>query len=504
MPDCVIELPKFHAKQQLAFETEATDLLFGGATRGGKSFWLRKSLILWCSQIPGLQCDIFRLHFDDVIANHMEGDNSFPELLNNWVKGGLVKINQTEVKFWNGSLISLEHCADDKVMMKHQGIAKHVRCFEEATQIPERRIRWLSQWVTMSADMQARVPEKWKGRFPKVIHTSNPIGPSAGYYRRNYVKARPKYKVEEVGAFRRQYIPALVTDNPSENAETTRLRITELGDPAIADALLNENWDALVGEFYPEWDEDRHVVKDFVPPQHWFRFRTFDWGVAEPFACYWVAVSDGEPFRDREGKQRWFPRGALIFYQEWYGCEDTDPAKGIRMRNEDVARGILQRSELNNSNIITLADSKPFQDMGGDGIANTFQRCGVVLTLADTSRVAGWSQMRSRLIGVELSINQDNSTIRVPMIFFCESCKYARDYIPALGRHPSEAKKEDAQEHGEATHACDAIRYACMAYAVIRDRVEPVQSRIEREIKETKKRNNMNAIIKQQGMGYRL
>lgn len=484
-----LRLPTWHEKQLVFFNSPASEILYAGDTRAGKSFAIRKAYIHWCARIPGLQTDIFRLHFDDVIAENMDGETSFPILLHLWEKEGLVKINQTEIHFWNESKISLEHCSDDKVMLKHQGIAKHVRTFAESCQILEHRIRALTGWVTMSEDMKSRVPDEWKGRFPKVIHATNPKGVSSSYYRKNFVDIRKPMTIEKVGQFNRQYIPAFLDDNPSENKEATIARISEaFPDEATQRSLINEdksgisNWHTGTGEYFPEWDESRHVVKDFMPPDYWYRYRTFDWGTAEPFAVYWVAISDGEPFRDREGYERWFPRGSLIIFNEWYGCDPRDTSRGARMRNEDIAAGILSRSEINHQNVITLTDSKPFQDMGGEGIAETFSKNGVVLSLADTSRVVGWSQMRARLIGIQYD---SNSNKRLPMIYFCECCKYARDYISALPRHPSESKREDAAEHGEPTHCCDAIRYGCMAHnnAVIKDRLEPFGMKIDNAVK---------------------
>ena len=93
-----------------------------------------------------------------------------------------------------------------------------------------------------------------------------------------------------------------------------------LGSPALVNALLKGDWDSIVGNFFPEYDETVHVVPDFKPPKHWFKYRTVDWGHSEPFNCLWFAVSDGEEFTDA-GKKYWFPRGALIVYREWYGCD---------------------------------------------------------------------------------------------------------------------------------------------------------------------------------------
>jgi hypothetical protein len=322
----------------------------------------------------------------------------------------------------------------------------------------------------MPEEMKRSLPEKFRGMFPRIIYTANPVGASVGYFRRHFVKARAPFAIEEIDGFTRQYIPSRIEDNPSEDPVAAKGRIRGLNDEATASALIEGNWDAPTGDFYPEWNEDYHVIPDLDFPEHWFRFRTFDWGTAEPFAAYWFCVSDGKAVSDHTGRSWFFPRGAFIAYREWYGCNAEDPAVGLRMRNQDVAAGILARSRAKcEHDLITLTDSLPFQDRGGDMIADVFAREGCVLTLGDTSRESGWSQLRSRLIGIEVDSNDHR---RTPMIYFTRSCKYARDYIPSLPRHPT--KREDAAEHGEATHACDAIRLGCMARTKIRDLAEPI------------------------------
>lgn len=502
MPNyCPITLPKWHPKQLAVFNSPASEILFAGDTRAGKSFFVRKAMIVWCSQIPGLQCDIFRLHYDDVVAENMQGETGFPVLLAEWVQGGLAKITESSVVFWNQSRIDLEHCGDDIVMKKHQGIAKHVRAFGESCQILEHRIRALTGWVTMSEDMKARVPDKWKGQFPKVLHVTNTIGPSNVFYRRGFVEAREPYKIEKVGQFNRQYIPAFLEDNPSEDQDATKARISEaFTDPAIQRALINEdksgvtNWRQGGGEFFPEWNIDRHVIPDCIPPAYWTHYRGLDLGYAEPFCCLWAAVSDGEPFKDQNNKERWFPRGCLVVYREWYGCDPKDPSRGIRMRNEDIASGILQRSEHSHRNVPTLTDSLAFQDRGGEGPSQAFARCGVQLTLGDTSRVTGWAQVRGRLIGKTIFNNEDK---KYPLIQFCESCHYTIDYMPSLPRHPSDKKREDAAEHGEQTHAPDTVRLICAAHEVIKDTQRPTELLVQRELRQ--KRPTIKNILTQMG-----
>ena len=484
MPEIHLDLG-LHPRQLQALETDSTDLLFGGATEGGKSHFLRCALIIWCLDIPNLSCVLIRKKISDILNGHVEGRMGFRSLLAPLVELKKVTITQDGIKFFNGSQIYFQHCQDERQFDSAQGIERQVLAIDEATQISERLIRFFRTWVRMPVEMHKEIPAHWQGKFPKIVCTANPIGPSVGYFRREYVQARPHEHIELIHGFKRQYMLSRYSDNPSVDVEAHKGRLAGVGDDALAKALDDGDWNALAGDFFPEWSEARHVVTDFIPPPHWTRFRTFDWGTADPAVVYWVAISDGEPFRDSNGKQRWFPRGALIFYNEWYICDPENPAKGCRMRNEDMAHGIWERSEYQFRNVPILTDSLPFQDRGGVTIAQTFAYTfrslgsSACLTLGDTSRVAGWSQLRSRLIGQQIDSNDER---RDPMIYFTECCKYARDYIPALTRHPSESKKEDAADHGEATHACDAIRLACMAHTIIKDRTIPMQNRIEKEL----------------------
>src|SRR4051812_12894447 len=74
-----------HLKQWAAFLSRATEILYGGAAGGGKSFLMRVAAIVWCSTIPGLQVYLFRRIREDLVKNHLEGPAGFRMLLAIWV-----------------------------------------------------------------------------------------------------------------------------------------------------------------------------------------------------------------------------------------------------------------------------------------------------------------------------------------------------------------------------------------------------------------------------------
>jgi len=488
MTGVIQQIPDFHPAQKLFFESEATEILWGGDTRAGKTAGVKLSLIRWCSLIPGLQCDIFRLREADVIAGYMDGDFGFPSLLKDWIRAGKVVCNTTEVKFWNGSHIKLGHCWTDAALTSYQGVPKHVRIIDEAGQIRERHLKWLKLWMTMSYEMKEKIPLEWRHLFPKVIYLMNRMGSSKGYFRNRFVKARPKYKIEKVGAFLQQYLPAAVTDNPSEDIEATIARVNEDADSATAKALLSEaGWDAQTGNFFEMWDSDRHVVKDFVIPDFWTRFRTFDYGSYEPWACLWWAVSPGETIHKGTAHETYLPRYCLVCYREWYGCKAEHPKNErdklvtnlapVGWSNADIANGVIDRTEERFDDQPTFTDKFPFNKLGTRTIAQDFLETGLKLTLGDTDRKNRAALTISKLNGEKLVAGSDQ---KWPMMVFFESCKYCQDYIPAVERHEDEGRPWDYTEDGEPTHIVDCVTLASVSHKVAADPPKNIETEVKK------------------------
>lgn len=468
----LLRFRRYQPKQQFAANTLANEILYGGATRGGKTAFNKLFLIRILSAVSNIRADIFRLQCEDVYASYMEGEFSFPELLGVWERDGLVKITQMAIEFlWNGSGITLQHLGSDKAKMAGQGIPKQIRIFDEATQLMESRIRFLRGWCDITEGHKEIAAEELltiypemalKDRlnfFPKIIYSTNPIGDSAGYFRRNFVQPAPPMTVfrapDADGGFTRIFIPALVGDNKKQDPDAVRRRILGVGDEAMADALLTGNWDSPVGDFIREYNSNTHVVDDFEPPEHWVKYRGFDWGHAEPFCVLWAAISDGEPFKDEHGVERWFRRNALIIYREWYGC-NPDPNRqdeGLRISNKEICEGILAQTYEPTTGL-TITDSLPFQARGGELMATEFFRLGVPLTRGNTDRIIGWKKVQDMFRGID----------GYPMLLITRSCRYLQEYIPALQRHKT--KINDAVEDGEATHSTDTLRLIAMTHQI--------------------------------------
>lgn len=449
---------RLHYKQGVAFQSLATEILYGGAAGGGKSFLLRIAAIIWCSAIPGLQVYIFRRIRDDLNKNHMEGPKGLRALLAGWVLSGFCSIVEDEIRFWNGSKIYLCHCKDEKDIYKYQGAEIHVLLIDEITHFTESMYRFLRNRVRMVGII---LPNQYKGMFPRILCGGNPGNIGHLWVKATWIDVLQPFEIKKQkpkdGGMLRQFIPALLDDNPSMGDDDPGYegRLEGLGSEALVRAMRYGDWDVIEGAFFDGWDRERHVVRPVELPKLWTRFRALDWGYAKPFSVGWYAVSDGELSQ--------FPKGALIKYREWYGRKE--PNVGIRLDAEKVAKGILEREKDDprpNPDVkrMGVADPAIFSEDGGPSIAERMRLKGCLWRPADNKRVPGWDQVRYRLAGED-----DIGTGARPMLFIFSTCSDTIRTLPAM-QHDS-LKPEDMDSDGE-DHAADETRYACMSRPLVR------------------------------------
>lgn len=444
-------------KQLLALTTEAQCVLYGGAAGGGKSHVCRVASVGACLQVPGCQVFLFRRHYNDLIQNHLVGPSGFRALLQPLVEAKEVDIVADEIRFKNGSIIHLCHCQYDQDVEKYRGAEIHFFIPEEATQFSEYQLRFLLSRVRVPDSLPIPILERHK--WPKVLMATNPGGIGHSFIKSQYIDRRPPmevWKQEQMDGGRTcVYIPARLDDNPSINPEEYRAALMGLKRPELIDAMLNGSWEVPLGAAFPEADERRHVVHDHEIPSHLLRFRTFDWGSASPFSVQWWAVADSS--------MQQYPKGALILYREWYGCNPVDETKGLGFSNQQMCDGIIERSPPDEKIMCTVTDARPFQSGGGLKIADEFERRGVLLTLGDQkkgSRIQKWQQLRSRLIGEEGR----------PYIYFFKTCP--KSWLQ-LTEVQTDAKNVEDIDTDQPDHAVDAIGHACQTWPVVKELIKP-------------------------------
>lgn len=464
---CHINL-NLHPKQATALTTPATEILYGGAAGGGKSHLFRVASIIWCTEVPGLQVYLFRRSFPDLEKNHMTGPKGYRALLAPWVNHKWVTITEKEIRFWNGSKIYLAHCNDEKDRFNYQGAEMHVLMVDELTHFTEIIYRFLRSRVRL---VGLKVPEKYKGFFPRILNGSNPGNVGHLWVKGAFVDPAPPMDIrrtsDEEGGLLRQFIPARLEDNPSmlQDDPTYRIRLRGLGSEALVKAMEHGDWNIVEGAYFDGWDPRRHVIEPFRVPDWWVRLRGFDWGSARPFSYGEYAVSDGSRLADG----RSYPTGALIRTYEWYGCKRTKEGvavanTGLKMTAQAIARQIQDtRGHLKFQR--SVADPSIFKQDGGISIAEAMEKEGVIWDRADNARVArlgalgGWNQIRDRLAG------DDHG----PMLYIFKNCTELIRTLPAL-QH-DQLNPEDLDTDGE-DHAADELRYACMARPWHRAKVE--------------------------------
>jgi hypothetical protein len=452
-----------HDKQALAFTTEATELLYGGAAGGGKSHLMRVAAISWAGMIPGLQVYLFRRVQGDLFRNHMEGPKGFRAMLAPWVLGGFVKIVDDEIRFWNGSKIYLCHCKDEKDIYKYQGAEIHVLIVDELTHFTESMYRFLRNRVRM---VGVTVPPQLEGLFPRILCGANPGNIGHLWVKGTFIDPAQPMEVYRTppsqGGMLRQFIPAVLDDNPSmtEDDPLYGQRLEGLGSKALVQSMRYGDWSVVEGAYFDDWDPARHIYRPFTIPSEWGRFMSGDWGSAKPFSFGWWAVVN-EPHKTEDG--RWLPRGMILRYREWYGCKPGEADVGLKLPAEEVGRRLVGMQTALDEVRVGVLDPAAFSTDGGPTIADRLhqgirQARGIVsFRKADNKRVplvghiGGWDQLRGRLRG-----DADGN----PMVGCLSTCLDSIRTLPALQHDKS--LPEDVDTKGE-DHAGDEWRYACMS-----------------------------------------
>lgn len=433
-------------KQKLFHESEADEILYGGAAGGGKSYAICWDAFLRCLKYPKTHAYLFRRTYPEVEMTLVRVMQQIvPKELGHYVAG------QHEMRFANGSVAHFCHLSDEGAgLLKYQGAEIHWLYFDELTHFTKAMYDYLRTRLRA---------EKKLGITPCVRAASNPGGPGHAWVKARFVDAtgcgqfvREMTVTSEIlggeSVRRIQYIPATAKDNP----HITRNYIVELEQKprALREALLLGKWDAFDGQAFPEFIDDpqhyqdgqyTHVIKPFPIPWHWTRVVSFDHGYTRPFSFgVWAVDEDGRVYR----------------YKELYGCVEGEANTGVMLPPGEIAQQLAELMEpefKEGLHVSGIADPAIWDRSRGLSVEEQIRSVfsGVTFRKGDNTRLPGKMQLHERL-----KFGEDGR----PMLYVFQNC---RDFIRTIPSLVYDAKKpEDIDTAGE-DHIYDETRYFLMS-----------------------------------------
>ncbi len=421
-------------KQEKFINSDADEVLFGGAAGGGKSYGQIADAFIYALKYSGSKQLILR--------------RTFPELERSLILTSLAiypkevgKYNSTAKKwsFKNGSIIEFGYCDGEKDVYNYQGAEYDTVRFDELTHFT------LSQYMYLISRVRG------VNNFPKQVKsTANPGGVGHSWVKNRFIDvAEPNQKYSDEYGRTRIFIPSRVEDNSFlMNSDPSYIQRLKQLPEKERKALLYGEWDIFEGQVFSEWRNNRsgyitrrntHVIKPFEIPKDWRRFRAFDFGYAKPFAVSWFAV-------DHDGR--------AYNYRELYGCTGT-PDVGVKLTAQEIALRIrkIEDKEEKGNKICGIADPAIWNSTGSSegSIAEMMERCGVFFSKGNNERLAGKMQVHYRL-----AFDAEG----LPMIYFFENCRNIIRTLPMLVYDSMSPEDVDTRQED---HLYDALKYFLMS-----------------------------------------
>ena len=423
-------------KQELFFSSKAKFTAYGGARGGGKSWALRRKLVLLCLRYAGIKCLIIRRSFPELQYNHILPLRS--EL------GGCVKYSDSGkcFNFPNGSVLKLGYMSDDGDTLQYQGQEYDIIALDEATQLTEHRFSALKACL------------RGTNGYPKRMYLScNPGGVGHAWVKRLFID-RIYREGENPDDY--AFIQATAYDNTvlmekdSEYINTLKSLPKELRA-----AWLDGRWDLFEGQFFSELSEDIHVTEPIELSCGVRRIGGLDYGF-DMLAFVCLAVDcDGRVYVEREYS------------------ESNLTLSAAAHKIAEICRGV---------NIDYIAASPDLWNRRQDSGLSGFEIMAGVqgmppLIKADNRRIPGWRALREYL-------KPDGG---VPQMRFFSSCTDTLRCLSSLIY--DKTKPEDAADTPhEITHLPEALRYAVMSRIQRADTAEEIYNMRKRRYEN---RNNL-------------
>lgn len=448
--DIVWDAGEANEKQMLFYQSRATYTAYGGAKGGGKTHAVRIKAVGGAIANPGIKILIMRRTYPELEENHIRP-------LNKMVPPQLASYNATThlMTFQNGSTIKFGHWSGDQSEDEYNGLEYDWIFIDEATQFSERAFNFLGGCL------------RGVNEFPKRMYlTCNPGGVGHRWVKRLFIdrqfKVNPDNPEENENPEDYLFIPATVEDNYHlMQSSPGYVRMLANMPEDKRRAYRYGDWSAIGGNYFPEFSAATHTVAPFKIPDHWQRYRSFDYGL-DMFACFWWAV-------DEDGRS-WCIR-------EY--CEKN-------LIVQDAARKIHERTLPGEQVSVTYAppDIWSRQKDTGKTMAELFMRNEVAIVKADNNRVQGHMMMKDAMAPLPLTDpyvkdmlkgEDESAPDRLPGLMFFANCKNVISDIQDI--QADEKNPDDcAKDPHDVTHTVDGVRYYCVSRVLPAD---PLQSEEE-------------------------
>lgn len=421
--------------------TEKYDYLFyGGAAGPGKSYFLRKYpvkfLIETCwhkLKLEGVRIGLFSEDYPSLWDRHI---CRIPYEFPNWL--GEYKGQTHEFvlgKEYGGGVICFRNLDDPS---KYSSADFALIEIDELTKNPKETFDFL------------RLRKRWAGiERTKFIGASNPGGIGHSFVKDLWLDRKFDPNERESDQF--YFLRAKATDNPylGENY----LKMLDSLPEKLRKAYRDGNWDIFSGQYFVEWDIEKHSCPPFPIPDTWKRFRAYDHGRESPACCKWYAM-------DYDGR--------IWIYREFYqsGLNVDQIAEEIkRLSGNEIYEWSVADPSI-------FAQTGMIDKTGGGTIAQAFYLRGITFLPASKRRIDGWNLMHQYLFWKEGQL---------PKMIYFNTCYNSIRTIPALIH--DDKKPEDLNTLGE-DHAADCDRYFLLSL-LERKPMQPL-TEVERKLQQMK------------------
>ena len=408
-------------------------MLGGGAAGSTKSHEARWGMYGRCLAIPDYEGLLLRRTWDEINKHHFRLMEREARIFQRYGYDVTFSITNREMRFNDtGSVIEGGHMEDEDDVEKYLSRERDEIVADEGSTFPPRSL------ISLSTRARTTKPQVLatgsRGRFR--VYT-NPGGPASNILRDLFIDHSPNWD-DFPPEFREGYdpsewvyIPGNLEDNPYLPASYERdLMVLQ---PWRFKQLRYNDWDAMAGIFFDDFDKNVHVKDLGMMSGDFEWFRSMDWGYINPGCVLWWCC---------------LPDGRYYIRHEWKFSHQTVANVKKEIIDKSLDWGIPRVR-------YTVADPAVKAKFGdtGESIQETFQRSphNVPLMLGDNNRVAGWQRVREML-----RVREDGH----PTIIAHPSCSYL---IRSLAQATSAKNNPEDVDTNTDDHALDTLRYGAMS-----------------------------------------